>query len=217
MDRPRKTSDYNADIPPLSRAEHLRAPRRGNETRTLMDPLPTLPVPGNNVARDHEKRLQPRYRCEGSVAFRTEGVDMRTWATFTDISLSGCYVELSATFAVNTPVNMVLEIKGIQVQLKGMVRTSFPLVGMGIEFVEVADLDRLALEEILLRLTGKADPPAEPALTPASPTVPGLLMIVDPGAALNAVARFFESNPTLTREQFTGLMGQSRNGQARQP
>jgi hypothetical protein len=43
--------------------------------------------------------------------------------------------------------------------------------------------------------------------TAASPTLSHPLLIVDPAAALNAVASFFEHSQSLTREQFAELMG----------
>ena len=218
MDRPAKTSDFGADTSPPSRAEHLRALKRGNEGRTLLDPLPAAqgsasPDGGRGGVR--EKRRRPRYKCEGSVVFRTQGIDMRTWATFTDISLGGCYVELATTFPVRTPVNMALDVKGVHVEIKGIVRTSYPLVGMGIEFTEIAERERLGLEEILSRLEGNPGPPDKiPPLGSPAAALP--LLIVDPAAALNAVASFFQRNQALTRERFSelmeNLMAKSRDG-----
>jgi hypothetical protein len=203
MDHPTKTSDFGTDTSPLSRTEHLRALKKGNEGRTLLDPLPvaraTAAIPGAGYGRIREKRRRPRYKCEGSVVFRTQGIDMRTWATFTDISLGGCYVELAATLPVRTPVNMALDVKGVQVEVKGIVRTSYPLVGMGIEFTEIAERERLGLEEILRRLEGNPGLPGKLPLL-VSPATAFPLLVVDPAAALNAVASFFQDNQALTRE-----------------
>ena len=214
MDRPTKTPEYGADNAPIDGAEHLRSLKRGNERRTLLDPLPSIRSgaaipPGSGHPRVREKRRRPRYPCEGSVVFRMDGVDMRTWATFTDISLNGCYVELAATFAVNTAVNMALDVRGVHLEIKGIVRTSFPLVGMGIEFVKIAEPERLALEEILRRLEGNPGLVVEPVVLAGPASAP--LMIVDPGAALHAVAKFFQSNQALTREQFAELMERSHS------
>src|SRR5208283_807716 len=45
-----------------------------------------------------EKRRSPRYRCQGSAHLRELSSGASTWATFTDISLHGCYVEATATY-----------------------------------------------------------------------------------------------------------------------
>ncbi len=193
--------------------------KRGSEGRNLPDPPPITQaadaIPGAGRGRIREKRRRPRYKCEGSVVFRTLGIDMRTWATFTDISLGGCYVELAATFPVRTHVNMALDVKGVKVEVKGIVRTSYPLVGMGIEFTEIAERERLGLEEVLRRLEGNPDLPNKLGLL-VSPATAFPLLIADPAAALNAVASFFQDNQALTREQFTELIqeltAKSRDG-----
>jgi len=224
MDRPTKTSELGADPSSLSRAEQLGALKKVNEAGTSFAPLPLMPAaantPGGGQARVRERRRGPRLKCEGSVAFRTEGIDMQTWATFTDISIGGCYVELAATLPIRTPVNMVLEVKGVRVEVKGTVRTSYPLVGMGIEFTSVTEREKLALEEILRRLEGNFGQPDKlPA--PTSPAVSPPLLIVDPAAALNAVASFFQHSQSLSREQFAELMGslmaRSRGGNHEMP
>ena len=62
-----------------------------------------------------EKRRSPRYKCEGSAELREEGCDVRTWATFSDISLHGCYVEAQATYPANTQLHMKLDANGVRV------------------------------------------------------------------------------------------------------
>lgn len=224
MDRPTKTSELGADPSSLTQAEQQGALKKGNEAGTSFDPLPFVPAAINMAnggqARVRERRRGPRLKCEGSVAFRTEGIDMQTWATFTDISIGGCYVELAATLPIRTPVNMVLDVNGVRVEVKRTVRTSYPLVGMGIEFTGVAERERLALEEILRRLEGNFVQPDKRPM-PTFPTVPPPLLIVDPAAALNAVASFFQHSQSLTREQFAELMGsltaRSRDGNHEMP
>ena len=164
-----------------------------------------------------EKRASRRYKCEGIAELQTDGVDMGTKAKITDISLSGCYVEVSATSAVNTFVNMVLTVKGIRLALNGVVRTSFPLLGMGIEFAEIRDEDKAVLQAVLVRLdkdndnykddTSALDVPE----TRITPQAPGVLMIMDSGAALNALAKFFQDHQTLSRDQFTDVISKSQD------
>jgi PilZ domain len=154
-----------------------------------------------------EKRDNPRYKCEGSAEFRTDGFDVRTWARVTDLSRSGCYVEMQATSPLNTAVSMVIEVGGVRVHAKGTVKTCYPLLGMGIAFTEIPDADMVHLEEILLQLAGGSPPHPEPESSAGT----GLLMITDISAALNAVAKFFQTNRTLTREEFAELIGKSQN------
>ena len=81
----------------------------------------------------------PRYKCEGSAELREEGCDVRTWATFSDISLHGCYVEAQATYPANTILHMKLEANGVRVETNGNVRVSYPYLGMGIAFLDTSE------------------------------------------------------------------------------
>jgi hypothetical protein len=214
-----QTGEYGADTTPASNSEYLRALKRNNESRIPIDPAPSATAApqatpeeesGSSPAAD--KRRSPRYKCEGSVEFRTEGVDVRTWARVTDISRTGCYVEMQATSPLNSAVSLVMDVSGIRVHVKGTVRTCYPLLGMGIAFTEISDEDRLQLEEILHRLASGFSPPV-PELRLL--TAPDLLMITNAGAALTAVATFFQNNRTLSREQFTELVGESQSRNVR--
>ncbi len=95
-----------------------------------------------------EKRRSPRYKCEGSAEMREEGHDVRTWATFTDISLHGCYVEAQATYPVGSVLHMKLAANGMTVETKGTVRVSYPYLGMGIAFADMTEEERARLERI---------------------------------------------------------------------
>ena len=80
-----------------SGADYLRRLKRNQEhqPRGYAEPDPT-PEPVETAPP--ERRRNPRYKCEGSATFRVEGTNVRTWGTFTDLSCSGCYVELKASF-----------------------------------------------------------------------------------------------------------------------
>jgi hypothetical protein len=87
---------------------------------------------------------------------------------------------------------------------------------MGIEFTEIADDEKPHLEELLLRLA--SDTSAQGTIKSVqTPAVPDLVMIMDAGAALNAVARFFQSNHALTRARFTELIGKSQDRDREEP
>lgn len=175
--------------------EYFRALRRSNEGRPAPDPAQAYPS---------EQRRFPRYKCQGSAEFRSEGSSVRTWATVTDLSRTGCYVEMQATFPVDTAVDMMIEVTGLRVRVKGIVRVCYPFLGMGIDFTEVAEVDVGQLDEILVRLS--------------SGTVPGAYSndLVEPGCdvsrisdtrgVLNAVAKFFREHHSLTREQFSEML-----------
>lgn len=57
--------------------------------------------------------------------------EVQTWASFTDISLHGCYVEAQATYAVGTVLQIKLEANGVKVEVTGNVRMSYPTLVWG--------------------------------------------------------------------------------------
>ena len=73
-------------------------------------------------------------------------------AAVTDISLSGCYVELMSTLPVGTKVEMVIQVAGATVNCQATVRTAHPGVGMGMKFKQLSETDRGALETAIARL-----------------------------------------------------------------
>lgn len=160
-----------------------------------------------------ERRRDVRYKCNGNAEFHTEGIDVRTRAAVSDISRSGCYVELQATSQINAAVDMLITVNRIGVRVKGVVRTSYPLLGMGISFTEISKEAQVQLEELILSCSGGTSPLSTNAAEPVA-AVPDLLMIMDAGAALNALARFFQNNQTLTRSEFSLLVSMSQKLQS---
>jgi PilZ domain len=163
-----------------------------------------------------EKRRSPRYKCEGSAEMREEGCDVRTWATFTDVSLHGCYVEAQATYPVGSLLHMKLAANGITVETKGTVRVSYPYLGMGIAFTAISDEERKLLKELL----GTLSHPTMimgPGIASSLPTcgpLDSVPLISDARAAIQALMEFFESHHILTREEFLRVLRKSQATEA---
>jgi hypothetical protein len=171
-----------------------------------------LNSPGEQPLRGAEKRRSPRYKCEGGIEIFPVDSDLRTWASFTDISMHGCYVEATATFPVGTNVRLKLQVRGIQVQSKGIVRVTYPCLGMGIAFAEMSEEDRSRLRDLLRTISrpsvilgAVAAPSAHAASAPIS--LPG-----DPAAAIRALTEFFENRQLLMRDEFLRILRKSQPG-----
>jgi len=204
--------DLDGDAIGGGSTDYLRALKRNNEGDAPA--AASAPAMARNAAPDAalaNRRSSPRYKCEGGVEFYIEGSDVRTWGMVSDISRSGCYVELHATSPVDTPVNMRLDVNGFRIRVKGIVRTSYPSLGMGIAFTELDEANGVQLDELLLRLSGGVSPPNAVAGPPQSSGPPGLLMVTNPSSALNAIATFFHSHRAMSREEFEELILQSQN------
>jgi PilZ domain len=156
-----------------------------------------------------ERRANPRYKCEGSATFRTQGSDVRTWGTFTDLSVGGCYVELKATFPVGAIIDLALELNDVRAQLKGEVRVSYPFLGMGVAFRDITPESRRQVQAMIDSLT--------PAVQNTHATereiiahAGSLPIIVNAGAALQGLADFFEGHAQLSKEEFIRLLRKSQ-------
>jgi PilZ domain len=156
-----------------------------------------------------ERRNHPRYKCEGSATFRTQGSDVRTWGTFTDLSLGGCYVELKATFPVGAIIDLELELNGVRAQLKGEVRVSYPFLGMGVAFRNMTPESYGQVQAMIdsVSLSVHQPPVIETESTGHASSLP---IIVNAGAALQVLADFFETHGALSKEDFIRLLRKSQ-------
>jgi PilZ domain len=157
--------------------------------------------------RGVNKRRSQRYKCEGSVQIREEKTQVHTWASFTDISLHGCYVEAQATYPAGTVLYLTLEVGSIRVETLGEVRVSYPHFGMGIAFKEMSEENVARLRQMLTAITPAAIMgPGVPSTVPANAPLDAIPDITDPQGAIQALIDFFESRQMLTREDFVRLV-----------
>ncbi len=159
-----------------------------------------------------EKRRAPRYKCEGSAEIREEGCDVRTWSTFTDVSLHGCYVEAQATYPAGTLLHMKLEANGLRVETKGRVRVSYPYLGMGIAFEGISDESAAGLKQLLSTLSRPCIimGPGVQSTHPTAGPMDSLPEITKPEAAVRALVEFFEGRQLLMRDDFVRLLKKSQ-------
>jgi len=198
----RKTDDG------ASYLRRLKAQTEGEEpSSTAASAGPTALAPQNSFA-GKERRRSPRFRCAGSAEFTAEGSNVRMWGTLTDISLRGCYVEMSTTFPVDTRVELVLETLGIRFRARGTVRISYPFLGMGILLTEIAPDQKVLLEGLLSTLA-KTTTVSNPEVAQDS-SAAETLVAADPIAFLNELKRFFDSKALLSREEFLRIAKRCR-------
>jgi hypothetical protein len=173
------------------------------------------PPSSANAINWKERRSSPRIRCSGSVEFCADGTGVRMWGTLTDISLHGCYVEMSNTYPVDTKANLVLKSFGIRIEVTGVVRTSYPFLGMGICFSKIDPDAQHHLTQLIDALAGHRRvlplPPTEArsAIDPVSS--------VDPTTFLHEITEFFRSNQLLSREEFHRIAQRVRRLQPSHP
>ncbi len=115
-----------------------------------------------------EKRRNPRYACSAGVSIKTVATIYAIHGEVKDVSLGGTYVELMTPLAVRTRLTLNLTIEGIGLEVGGIVRTSYPLVGMGICFENASAHEREKIALIIEKIqqaSGLATsaPPIKPA------------------------------------------------------
>ena len=162
--------------------------------------------------QDREKRRSPRFRCDGSAELKEDGCEVRTWASFSDISLHGCYVEAQATYPAGTKLCLKMAANGVRFETRGTVRVSYPYLGMGIAFVEMSEESQARLKQLLANIS-------HPSLIMGSGVASSLSshgsltevpLLSDPVAAVQALARFFEQHHMLVRDDFMRILRESQ-------
>lgn len=168
---------------------------------------------GEGQPRGIEKRRSPRYKCEGKAEIRQDGTDVRTWATFTDVSLHGCYLEAPSVYPVHTLLHLKLEASGIPFEVKGEVRVSYPALGMGVAFVDLREEDQGRLKKLVALLMHRVTVMGPGIAAPATALHPvdGVPLISDPKSALQALIEYFENRQMLLREDFLRLLKKSQS------
>jgi len=75
----------------------------------------------------------------------------------TDLSLGGCYLDISSPFPVSTRVTLSMRAAGVELKAEGIVRVMHPDKGMGVEFSQTTPEHRALLEKFLSLLTQNRD------------------------------------------------------------
>lgn len=158
-------------------------------------------------AKKAEKRKNPRYRCQGSVHLREATSSVATWATFTDISTDGCYVEAAAGYGVGANLTLTIEANGFRVETAAVVRVAYPGLGMGISFTRMSETDRGKLRQLI------DSTPQRPIIRGSHVTTQSLSAQPEPSpsitnsdAALQAMRKFFEDRHMMGREEFLRIL-----------
>jgi hypothetical protein len=208
-----RAHEYGSGSPEEDGASYLRRLKEQPDWPAASDPAPAarpmVPMPQIGPEKA-ERRRSPRYSCRGSVEFRAGGSDVRVCGTLTDISRHGCYVEMTSTFPAGTDVDLGMEVQGIRVRARGRICVSYPFLGMGIAFTEIAPEQEASLEKLLSALAEHRSPPvADPGLQEES-GVREAVAAADPNPLLDEIVHFFALNRLLSREEFIRIARLSR-------
>jgi hypothetical protein len=96
-----------------------------------------------------ERRKYPRIKIAIPIEFKPEGATVASHAETADLSLVGCYVEMSFTLPVGSGLELGLWVEDQRLSLSGIVVTHHPQFGNGIEFLNLSQQDRAKLAHFL--------------------------------------------------------------------
>jgi len=110
-------------------------------------PLPS-PAPDNHQPRVAEQRKHPRFKCHNSVELHTrDGASF--WATISDLSVGGCYVEVAIPFPRGTKLKMAIWIGETKHWADCEVAYSTPGSGTGVMFNRISEPDLERIRQFL--------------------------------------------------------------------
>lgn len=110
-----------------------------------------LPEPSDDGSwRDtRDRRAHPRLKCACSVELYAENQSSPMRTRTTDLSLGGCFIEMTLPLPRGTSVRVGLWIKETKVWASGKVVTSTPGFGIGVEFTEMSNTEKRLLTDFL--------------------------------------------------------------------
>ena len=102
------------------------------------------------------RRKAERYNCRVAADVALDNSVAQSHASVTDISRKGCYLQMVSPFPVGSGVGLSIYAKDLPEPLvvRGVVRTSHPMVGMGVEFSDISIVDIQAMHVVLQQLGG---------------------------------------------------------------
>jgi len=131
----------------------------------------------------------------------------------TDLSLGGCYLEISSPFPVSTRVTLSMRAGGIDLRTEGVVRIMHPDKGMGVEFTQSTPEHRSLLERFLSLLTENRDMLPELLVEPEGLETDSSNASFVPAASPDAedtLLGLFRSQAALTADAFLAELQKQR-------
>jgi hypothetical protein len=99
---------------------------------------------------DLDKRDVRRYACSGGIEVRQRHAKgPGVWAALTDISLGGCFSQMTSPYPKDTNIDFTIRIGTVEIRGVGAIRSSLQGVGMGVDFVTLPGPDKERLEYLI--------------------------------------------------------------------
>lgn len=138
--------------PGTPKAGHVGLANLSPEKALWDFPLPTATVDG--TPRDaHDRRRHLRLKSLNSVEVYPNDQKAPIRARTADLSMGGCFVEMSTPLSVGTPIKLGLWVKETKLWIKGKTVSIAPGFGNGVAFEEMPEADQTHLKQFLASIT----------------------------------------------------------------
>ena len=87
--------------------------------------------PAMAALNERDRRLHPRYTVQVQIELRQEGNDVPMRLATTDLSRTGCYIELTMPLSVGTHIQATLGLDGHPIVIQRRVIPCHPQYGNG--------------------------------------------------------------------------------------
>jgi c-di-GMP-binding flagellar brake protein YcgR len=133
-----------------------------------------------------------------------------------DLSLGGCYLEISSPFPVSTRVTLSMRAAAVELKTEGVVRVMHPDKGMGVEFTQSTEEHRQLLEKFLSVLTENSDVLPELLVEPEGleTGIEQNSRIVDSGETEDTLLALFRRRDALSADAFLAELRRQRGAGA---
>jgi CheY-like chemotaxis protein len=95
------------------------------------------------------RRGETRYACRLGAEVYQKGSSVRNYCHLSDLSPSGCYLEMPLAFEAGVTVEIVVRTYEIKLRLNGEVKSSHPGYGMGVLFHLNTDEERHGVQQLI--------------------------------------------------------------------
>jgi len=143
----------------------------------------------------------------------TEKDDPPVSGQLTDLSLGGCYLEITSPFPVSTRVTLSMRAAGVELRSEGVVRVMHPDKGMGVEFTQTTAEHRALLESFLSRLAENPDTMPELMVEPEgleNETTQSSKTVSQSGHTEDPLLDLFRNHAGIAAESFVEMLRKQR-------
>ena len=127
----------------------------------------------------------------------------------TDLSLGGCYLEISSPFPLSTRITLSMRAAAMEVRAQGIVRVMHPEKGMGVEFKLSTSEHRAAVEKFLSVLTENRGLLPELLVQPEGLEAQKDALMCTPKTCEDPLLQLFYAEP-LSADEFHDALRQQR-------